>query len=178
LAISEERKKELIANYRQWLEKSQAVIVTEYIGLSMKDMDNLRSRVREAGGEFHVVKNTLGKLAFEEAGLSVPEGLFVESTAVGFAFSDPPTLAKTMINFSKTSEFIKVKGGFLDSKPLTPVEIQALAELPPLPTMRSMLLGTFLAPASQLARTIAEPARQLAAVVQAFADKESPPATA
>ena len=73
---------------------SKALILAEYNGLTMKDMDDLRSKAREAGGEFHVVKNTLGKLAFEEAGLPLPEDFLEGSTAIGFAFQDAPADGK------------------------------------------------------------------------------------
>jgi large subunit ribosomal protein L10 len=76
------------------VKQSRALIITEYTGLPMKQMDALRNKMREAGGEFHVVKNTLGKLAFKEAGLPLPEDYFEGSTAIGFAFEDAPQLAK------------------------------------------------------------------------------------
>ena len=60
MAISKKRKDALVASYTDWLDRSKALIVTEYTGLSMKQIDDLRSKVREAGGEFHIVKNTLG----------------------------------------------------------------------------------------------------------------------
>ena len=59
MAITKERKEQLIAQYSQWIEQSKGVVVTEYMGLTMKDFDALRAKIREAGGEFHVVKNTL-----------------------------------------------------------------------------------------------------------------------
>jgi large subunit ribosomal protein L10 len=176
LAISKERKQEMVSDYQEWLKRSRAVIVAEYVGLSMKDIDNLRNRVREAGGEFHIVKNTLVELAFKEAGLSVPREFFTGSTAAGFAFTDAPGLAKTMTEFARTVEFLKIKGGFLDSRPVSADQIKSLADLPPLPVMRARLLGVLQAPASQLARTLAEPARQLAAVVKAYSEKETSPA--
>ena len=175
MAITKERKQELVAEYREFLSRSRAVILTEYHGLSMKDMDALRRKVREAGGEFHVVKNTLVERALEEAGYPVPDKLFEGSTAAGFAFNDAAGLAKTMVDFARTAQFLKIKGGFLDARPVNAAQVQALAELPPLPVMRARLLGTILAPASQLARTLAEPARQVAAVLKAYADKEASP---
>jgi large subunit ribosomal protein L10 len=173
LAISKERKQELVGDYQDWLKRSRAVIVTEYIGLSMNDIDKLRSQIRESGGEFHVIKNTLAERAFEEAGYPVQAGYFEGSTAAGFAFEDAPALAKTMIDFARTLEFLKIKGGYLDSQSVSAQQIQALAELPPLPVLRARLLGTLLAPASKLVRTLAEPGRQLAAVVKAYADREA-----
>jgi large subunit ribosomal protein L10 len=178
LAISKERKKEIVAEYQEWLDKSQAVIMTNYIGLTMKDMDALRKKVREAGGEFHILKNTLGKLAVENAGLPLVEDHFEATTAAGFAFEDGPALAKAMTDFAKEVEFLKIKGGYLESQPVSSAEIIALAELPPLPVMRAQLLSMMMAPANQLARTLAEPARQLATVLQSYADQDAPEAAA
>ncbi len=172
LAVSKERKKEIVATYQDWLGSSQAVFLAEYTGLSMKDMDSLRDKVREVGGEFHVIKNTLGKLAFEEAGYEVPQDYFLGSTAAGFAFEDAAAMAKAMADFSKSVDAIKFKGGYLETNILSAEEVIALAELPPLPVVQAQLLSTLLAPANKLVRTLAEPARQLASVLQAYADSE------
>lgn len=172
MAISKERKRELVADYKDWIDKSRAVILTEYEGLSMKDLDELRAKVRSAGGEFHIVKNTLGKIAFEESQRSVLKGYFEGTTAAGFAFEDAPRLAKTLTEFAKSVEALKIKGGYLNTDPMSAEEITALAELPPLPVMRARLLGTIMAPATQLARVLNEPGRQIAAVIKAFSEKE------
>jgi large subunit ribosomal protein L10 len=173
LAISKEQKKEVVAEYGEWANRSKAVILTEYKGVTMKQLDDLRRRVREVGGEFHIVKNTLASLAFKEQGMPLPQGFFEGSTAVGFAFTDAPAMVKTMSEFIRTNEFIKVKGGYLGKQPITANDVKALAELPPLPVMRAQLMGTLLAPASQLVRLLAEPARMVAAVVKAYADRET-----
>lgn len=174
MAFSKERKKEIVATYQDWLGNSQAVFLAEYTGLSVKDMDALRDKVREVGGEFHVIKNTLGKIAFEESGYQVPEDLFLGSTAAGFAFEDAPAMAKALDDFSKSVGFLQFKGGYLEKDMLSMEEIKSLATLPPLPVVQAQLLSTLIAPASQLVRTLAEPARQVAAVLQAFADSEQP----
>jgi large subunit ribosomal protein L10 len=173
LAISKERKEEVVAEYTGWIENSNAMVVSEYKGLTMKDLDELRRRVREAGGEFHIMKNTLSKLAFEGTGLSIPEDLFEGSTAIGFAFQDAPAMVKTMVEYARTTEFLKVKGGYLGRNAISPEEVKSLAELPPLPVMRAQLLGTLLAPAGQLVRTLAEPARMVASVLKAYSEIEA-----
>jgi large subunit ribosomal protein L10 len=170
LAISKEHKREVVAQYSQWISGSKALILTEYTGLSMKEIDDLRSKVREVGGEFHVVKNTLGKLAFKEAGLPLPADFLEGSTAIGFALKDAQPMAKTMTDFARSADALKIKGGYLGSRAISAKEVIALAEMPPLPVMRARLMGTLLAPASQLARLLAEPARQMAAVLQAHAE--------
>jgi large subunit ribosomal protein L10 len=178
LAISKQHKEELIAQYSDWVNRSQALFVTEYLGLSMPQIDELRGKIREAGGEFHIVKNTLGKVAFEKLDMTVPNAILTGSSAVVFAFRDAPNMAKVITEYARTSESVKVKGGYLDKRPISAEEVKALAELPPLPILRAQLLGTLMAPASKLVRTLAEPARQVAAVLKAYADKDTQPAAA
>lgn len=178
MAISKKRKEELVAQYSEWLNNSRAMIFAEYKGMSMKDFDTLRSKVREAGGEFHVVKNTLSHIAFKQAGFDLQENLFSESTAIGFAFSDAPAVAKTINEFAKSTPALTVKGGYLGKTALDSRAVTALADLPPLPVVRAQLLGTLLAPASKLVRMLAEPGRQIAAVIKAYAEPETEPAAA
>jgi large subunit ribosomal protein L10 len=114
---------------------------------------------------------------FQEAGID-SEKLLTGSTAVCFAFNDAPAMAKAMTDFARTSQAFKIKGGFLDKKPMTADGVKALADMPPLPVMRAQLLGVLLAPASKLVRTLAEPGRSVAAVVKAYADRDAAPAAA
>jgi large subunit ribosomal protein L10 len=86
LAISKERKEEVLATYTDWMKRSQAVILVEYTGVKMKDLDNIRNKIRETGGEFHVLKNTLARRAFADNGMNLPADMLVKSTAVSFAF--------------------------------------------------------------------------------------------
>jgi len=176
LAISKQRKQELIAQYADWMGHSRAMVVVEYIGLNMKEVDDLRHKIRETGGEFHIIKNTLSKVAFENMSMELPEAFLEGSTAIAFAFEDAPATAKAVTEFARTSDFVKVKGGYLDGRPIDQNEVKALADLPPLPVMRAQLLGTIMAPANKLARTLAEPARQVAAVLKAYSEKDATPA--
>ncbi|MCE7919283.1 MAG: 50S ribosomal protein L10 [Chloroflexi bacterium] len=167
LAISKQRKEEVLSQYSDWVKRSQAVILVEYTGANMKALDALRAKIRDSGGEFHVVKNTLVRRAFADNGMDVPADLLVKSTAVSFAFSDPASTAKALTDATKGSEFVKVKGGFMAGKAMSPAQVKALSDLPPLPVMRATLLGVLQAPAGKLVRTLAEPARGLAAVIKA-----------
>ncbi|HJR81214.1 MAG TPA: 50S ribosomal protein L10 [Anaerolineales bacterium] len=171
MAITKERKEEVLTQYSDWLKKSQAVVLVEYTGVKMKDLDNIRAKIRESGGEFHVVKNTLVRRAFAENGMEVPQDYLVKSTALSIAFADPASTAKALSDATKGNNFVKVKGGFMGGQLLDAAQVKALAEMPPLPVVRAQLLGVLQAPASKLARTIAEPARGLAAVLQAFSEK-------
>jgi large subunit ribosomal protein L10 len=171
LAISKERKEEVLTTYADWMKRSQAVILVEYTGVRMKDLDAIRSKIRETGGEFHVVKNTLARRAFADSGMELPQEYLVKSTAISFAFTDPASTAKALTDAMKGKEAIKVKGGFMSGQALNAAQVKALADMPPLPVVRAQLLGMLQAPAGKLVRTIAEPARGLAAVVKAFAEK-------
>ncbi|MBV6395843.1 MAG: 50S ribosomal protein L10 [Anaerolineales bacterium] len=171
MAISRERKDEVLAQYADWFKRSQAVILVEYTGAKMKDLDAIRSKIRDSGGEFHIVKNTLAKRALESAGMKAPDGLMEKSTAISFAFNDAAATAKALNEATKGMEFARVKGGFMNGEALNPSQVKALAELPPLPVTRARLLGVLQAPAGKLVRTIAEPARSLAAVFKAYSEK-------
>lgn len=173
MAISKKRKNEVIAQYSAWIEQSKGVILAEYKGLSMKQIDELRVKLRDAGGEFHIVKNTLGKLAFKELGMPLPKDFFEGSTAIGFGFEDAPRMAKAMAEFARASDALKVKGGYLGKTSISAAEVTALADMPPLPVMRARLMGTLLAPASQLARVLSEPGRRVASVLKAYSEREA-----
>ena len=176
MAITKERKEELVKEYGALIQKSEGLILIEYRGLGMQGMGPLRTKVREASGELHVVKNTLARLALRQAGRTVPDDLLTQTTAIGFAFTDVPGVAKALTTFAKDSEFVKVKGAVLGGKVLTTQEVEALAELPPLSVVRAQLLGLLEAPASRLAGVVAGGVRQVINVVKAYSEKEAPAA--
>jgi large subunit ribosomal protein L10 len=171
LAISKERKEELVKTYNELIGKSTGMILIEYRGLTMKGMDPLRSKLRDAKGELHVVKNTLAQRALTAAGHHVPDELLTHSTAIGFAFSDVAGVAKALSTYAKESEFVSIKGGLLGDRILTSADVEALAELPPLPIVRAQLLGLLTTPASRLAGVVASGVRQIVNVVKAYSEK-------
>ncbi len=176
MAFTKKEKSEILANYESWLKNSQAVFVLEYTKLTMKDVDTLRAKVRDAGGQLHVVKNTLMGIALKNAGI---QSKTLQGTCLcGFAVTDAPALAKVFADATKNSETLKLKLGFLSGQEITPASIKSLAEMPPLPVMRAKLLGLIQTPAGQLVRTLAEPARQMAYVVKAYSEKDATPTAA
>jgi large subunit ribosomal protein L10 len=178
LAISKERKEELLKEYAELIHKSQGMILVEYRGLSMKGMGPLRGKVREAAGELHVVKNTLAQKALKTAGRDAPAELFTQTTAIGFAFTDVAGVAKALTAYAKDNEFVKVKGALLGAQVLTTKEVSALAELPPLSVLRGQLLGLLSAPASRLTGVVAGGVRNILNVVKAYSETEgAAPAT-
>jgi len=172
VAFSKQHKNVMLKSYEQWLKQSQAIFVIEYKKMSMKDVDAMRVKVRDAGGQLHVVKNTLMGIALDHAGTKHKT---LEGTSLmAFAINDVPALAKVFLDITKNSEVYNLKGGYMDGRTITANEIKMLAELPPLPVMRAKLLGMLQAPAGKLVRTIAEPARSLAYVFKAYSTQEEP----
>ena len=174
MAFTKQEKKELVAAYEKWLKDSKAVYVLSYQNMAMKDIDALRSDARDLGGELHVVKNTLMNIALKNSGLE-DVGLFDKSSLVAFAFSDAASIAK-VVDKASASEQYEIKGGYLDGAPLSAASVTMLAKLPALPQMRAQLLALIQTPATQLVRTLMEPARQVAAVVKAYSEKSPAPA--
>jgi large subunit ribosomal protein L10 len=171
LAFSKKHKAELQVQYSQWLEQSQAVFAASFTSVTVKEIETLRAKAREAGGELHVVKNTLITRSINEAGLPKSEA-FEGTSLVGFAFSDPPALAKVLSEVAtKQSERFVLKGGYLGKDLLSASQVKALADLPALPVMRARLMGLLNTPATQLVRTLAEPARRMAYVIKAHSEQ-------
>ncbi len=170
MAFTKSKKGEMIAEYEKWLDKSQAVFVLEYTKMNMKEIDAFRAKVREAGGEAHLVKNTLFDRTLSGKGFPKLE-IFEKTSLVGFAYSDAAAMAKVFTDATKGSDTIKVKGGYLGKETLTAKQVKALSDLPSLPVMRATLLGVINAPASKLVRTLAEPARSMAAVIKGYSEK-------
>jgi len=172
LALSKDKKKELLAQYVDWLKEGRAVVLAEYTGMDMKGFDSLRKDIREAGGEFHVAKNTLLKRAFADAEMDVDAEIFLGSTAIGIAFEDAPGLAKAIKDFGDQKDSpLKIKGGYMDGRFMQASEVNTLADLPPLPVVQAKLLGLFNTPAQKLVGVLNEPGASLARVVKAYSEK-------
>jgi large subunit ribosomal protein L10 len=171
LPVSKQKKEELVAEYRRLLERSRGLVLTEYAGISVKELEGLRRRVGESGGEFHVVKNRLLRLATEQAGVELPPGVLSGSTAVGFALEEVPPVAKAIVELARASELLRVKGAVVEGVVLDGPQLERLADLPPLPVLRAQLLGVLRAPAGRLAGALAGSVRQVVNVLHAYGQK-------
>jgi large subunit ribosomal protein L10 len=172
LAISRQRKEELTAQYVELINESRAVFLTEYTGLTVKQLEALREEVRKSGGAIHVTKNTLLINALRETGRPIPEDLLVGQIATGFALTEAPSLAKTLVDYAKKEDKLTLRGGILGAELLTPAQVQSLASLPSLDELRGQIIGLISAPARNIAGTIASGVRQVVNVLDAYAKKE------
>jgi large subunit ribosomal protein L10 len=171
LAITRERKEQLVAEYTEHLNNSSGIILTEYRGLTMANLTALRRTLRPLGASAHVVKNRLLALALQDAGLSVPPEWLTDPTAVSFCTEEVPAVAKALRDAMREFEQLQIKGGVLGTSVLSADEVAAIADLPPRDVLLAQVLGTISAPAGQIAGVIANSVRQIMNVVQAYVDK-------
>jgi large subunit ribosomal protein L10 len=176
LAISKERKKVLVNQYKELLSNNSALIMTAYSGLSVKDLESLRHRIREVGGSFHIIKNNLAERAFNEVGVPLPEGALMGPTAIGFASEDVVGVAKAIVDLARDVEFVRVKGAVIDGVIYDDMQVSRLADLPPLPVVQAQMLSVLQAPARQIAGVLTGSLRQLISVFKAYSETEATPA--
>ncbi|RMD48357.1 MAG: 50S ribosomal protein L10 [Candidatus Thermofonsia bacterium] len=172
LAISRKRKEELVDMYVDLINNSRAIYWTEYTGLSVKQLNELRTKVIEANGAFHVTKNTLLVYALKQAGRPVPEELLKGQLATGFALQEAPSVAKALVNFAKDEDKLHVRGGMLNDEMLSIEQVEALAKMPSLDELRGQLVGLISAPARNVASVVASGVRQVVNVLDAYAKKD------
>ncbi len=177
MAISRDKKEQLVQEYVEQIKRSEAIIVTGYHGLKVSEMQQLRTKIREADGAFYVVKNTLAQHALKEANLPAIDDLLAEPVGIGFCRNNVAGVAKAIIDFSKQNDLLKIKGGILGNKTLDETAVKSLASLPSISVLRAQLLGLINAPASRLVGVLAGGVRQLASVINAYAEKKSEPIT-
>jgi large subunit ribosomal protein L10 len=171
LAISREQKTQMVADYVDKMSHSQAIILTDYRGLTVADMSTLRRNLREVDGVFQVIKNTLFERALNEAGIPVPAEQLQGPVAVGFCLGEVPSVAKTMVDFARESQILQVRGAILGDRFVTADAVRELADLPPREILLAQLLGSVQGPMSSLVSTIIAPMRELARVVQARSEQ-------
>ena len=168
--MKKEDKAKIIEKIQGDLSKSKVMIAADYRGLSAAEMTNLRKQLREAGVVFHVVKNTLTKLAATKEGKAGLETLLKGPTAIAFGLKDEAATAKALVNYIRsTRSTLQIKGGFLSQKVLTPAEVQSLALLPSKEVLIGMVIGQIKAPLYGIVGVLAAPMRGLVGVLQARA---------
>ncbi len=171
MAISREQKEKMVADYVDKMSRSQAMILADYRGLTMADMSELRQRLRETGGAFQVVKNTLFARALQEVGIPVPTEPLQGPVAVGYCLGDAPPVAKALIDFAKEVEYLQIKGAIVGTSFLGPEGVKGLADLPPREILLAQLLGAVQGPMGNLVGVITAPLRELAQVLRARSEQ-------
>ena len=171
----------VVDEVREKFSASDAAVLTEYRGLDVPAMAELRRALRESGGEYKVYKNTLVRFAVEELGLEIDD-LLTGPTAIAFvgeqadgSAGDPVGVAKALKEFAKANEALIIKGGLLDAKRLTAEEISALAEIAPREVLLAQLAGAMAAPMQQFAALLKALPQNMAYALQALIEQGGAP---
>ena len=159
--MNKEQKKQYISDMTNQFEKSEAVIVTHYQGLTMGQLDDLRAKMREHGIKFKITNNRITKLALEKTRCKDLSNLFSGPTAVALS-EDAITSAKILTNFSKENENLKILGGIMGSDILDVAGVKNVATLPSLDEARAKIVGILRSPAQNIASMLLEPGAKIA----------------
>lgn len=172
MAITKERRAELMTEYLEMLQHSDAIFWAEYKGIETQKIESLRDQLRKSNGVFSVTKNTVLRIAIEKMGNNPPTEMITGQLGTTFAKGNGPALAKTLLTFAKTEERFVLRGGMVGNRVLQAEDIDAFSKLPPIEELRAQILGVLQAPAGRLAGVMASGVRQLVNVVDAYAKKE------
>ena len=166
------QKADLVAELKSVFSETSVVVVTRNLGLTVAQSTDLRLRMRDAGAQFKVAKNRLALIALDGTRYQPLGELLKGPTALATSI-DPVAAAKVAIDFAKTTDKFEVLGGAMGDTVLDLAGVTALAELPSLDQLRATLIGLVQAPATKIARTVAEPGAMLARVFGAYAAQDA-----
>ena len=159
--MNKEQKKSYISEMTAQFENSEAVLVTHYQGLTVKQLDELRAEMRMHGIKFKITKNRITKLALEKSKCKNLSNLFTGPTAVALS-NDAIISAKILTKFSKENANLKILGGIMGSDVLDVAGVANVASLPTLDEARAKIVGILRAPAEKIARILLAPATKIA----------------
>jgi large subunit ribosomal protein L10 len=164
-----EDKERIVHELAERLKHSQNLLVADYRGLTMPEIDELRTKLLESGARFSVVKNTLTRRAAEEAGVQALLELIDGPTAIAFidADGDPAAAAKILNDTARAHDVLVIRGGLLEGDAVTDAEVKRLATLPPADVLRAQFAGAVAAPLTTVVGLFAAPLRDLVNVLDA-----------
>jgi large subunit ribosomal protein L10 len=162
-------KERIVEELTERLKTTPTLFVADYRGLSVTEIDELRTKVIEHGARFTVVKNTLTKRAAEAAGAEALLAMLEGPTAIAFieADGDMVAVAKALSDTARTTRILSIRGGILDGNPIGEADVQNLATLPPVEVLRGQVLGAITAPLMTVVGLISAPVRDLLGLIEA-----------
>lgn len=167
-------KANVIEHTKELYQKSAGVVFTEYRGLKVTQLQALRKDLKAKGGEFHVVKNTLFRLAAGDDAQNMPIEMTSGPTGIAFIYENENEVAKSLMDFAKTNKALIVRGAYLAGKVMDDKQVDALAKLPPKEVLIAQVIGAIAAPLSNLVGVVealyADPIRVIGAVADKVAE--------
>jgi large subunit ribosomal protein L10 len=166
-------KERVISELAERLKTSPTLIVADYRGLTMPQIDALRAQLLEHGARFAVVKNTLTRRAAQEAGVETLLAMLEGPTAIAFLESegDPVAVAKALSTAARETQVLVIRGGIMEGRPITGDDVQSLAKLPPTDVLRGQVVGAIAGPMTMVVGLFNAPLRDLVGVLQARIDQ-------
>lgn len=172
------QKERVIEQAKEWYGKSVGLVFTDYRGLKVKELQQIRRALGDKGGEIHVIKNTLFRLAAGDDAEKFPAELHNGPTAVAFVYQNESEVAKVLFDFEKSTKTLSVKGGYFGGKVFDAKGVEALSKLPPRDVLLAQVIGTIAAPLTNLVGVIealyADPIRTIGAVADKVAEGSPP----
>lgn len=167
--MKKEDKERVVAELTERLRTTETLLVADYRGLTMPQIDELRTKLLEHGARFAVVKNTLTRRAAETVGNDALLALLDGPTAIAFLESDgdPVAVAKALVDAARDTRVLAVRGGMLEGRPVEPGEIESLAKLPPVDILRGQVLGAITAPLTAIVGLFTAPLQDLYGLLDA-----------
>ena len=164
--MNREQKSNYVSSLKESLNNNEAMMIYHYQGLNVNQLDGLRNQMREAGALLKVTKNRITKIALKDTQHEEAISLFSGQTGVALS-KDPITLAKTLVNFQKKNDMLKIVGGVMDSKVLAPEDVAKIATLPTLDEARAKIVGILQTPAQQIVSILLAPGAKIANLAHA-----------
>jgi large subunit ribosomal protein L10 len=164
-------KRELVSTLNGVFSTTSVVVVAHYKGLTVADMQRLRTQMKQAGATVKVAKNRLAKIALEGTDVASISDLMQGPTLIAYS-SDPVAAAKVAVDFAKGNEKLVILGGAMGRTALNPDGVKALATMPSLDELRAKLVDLVQAPATKVAQVVNAPAAKLARVFGAYAKRD------
>ena len=157
------QKEKVVEQVTECVDRSQVMIMADYRGLTVAEMEDLRAKIRESNGQFTVIKNRLMKIALgENPAVGELDSVLKGPTGVAFGFDDPVALAKALLDYEKDHDNLELKGGILGTEALNLDGVKALSKMPDLPQLRGMLAGSVKDPIRKVAIAMDQPAKKVA----------------
>lgn len=167
-----DKKKEIVDELKQRLARAQVTILTDYKGLNVAAINDLRRKLREENIEFQVVKNTLLLRAAEGTDTALMKDQFTGPSAIALSYEDPVAPAKVLTQFAKDNKALEIKAGVMSGKFLDFTDLKALAELPSREVLLGQLVGVLNNVPTSFVRVLAEVPRQMLNVLNAIKDQK------
>jgi large subunit ribosomal protein L10 len=169
--MNQDEKREVVERLVAQIKEAKAMIVTDYRGLTVPQTAEVRRALREAGASFHVAKNTLARIAAEQAERPTLIEFLQGPTAIAFIEDDPAPAAKKLSEVARSTRILAVKGGVMNGHTLTAEQIRELGELPPRATLLSQVVGAVAGPTQGTVNVLNAPLRDIVAVLDSYIAK-------